>query len=83
MRTSRDQMLRIAKMPPHDVDEGGVALGGPDGGEMTKQPDRASDDPETQAKTDRGGERAVDDRDRAGGAPPSRIGSVSARWTGA
>src|SRR5579883_3445719 len=65
VRTSRDQMLRIAKMPSHDVDEGGIALGGPDGGEMAKQPDRTADDPETQAKTDRCGERTVDDRDRA------------------
>src|SRR5579883_2436869 len=65
VRTSRDQMLRIAKMSPHNVDKGGIALGGPDGGEMAQQPDRASDDPKAQAETDRGGKCAVDDRDGA------------------
>src|SRR5579884_2532975 len=64
-RTSSDQMLRITEVPPHHVDEGRIALGGPDGGEMAEQPDRTADHPEAQAKTDRGGERAVDDRDRA------------------
>src|ERR1700674_5307506 len=27
-RTSRDQMLGVAQMPPHDIDEGGAAFGG-------------------------------------------------------
>ena len=62
---SRDQVLRVAQMPAHDVDEGRVALGGPDGGQMADQPDRSADDPEAQAKPDGGGERAVDDRDGA------------------
>ena len=63
---SRDKVLRIAQVPAHHVDEGRVALGGPDRGEMADQPDRGADDPEAQPKTDRGGERAVDDRDRPG-----------------
>src|SRR5579871_1555952 len=67
-RTSRHQMLRIAEVPPHNVYEGGIALGGPDGGEMAEQPDRAADHPEAEAKTDRGGERAVDDGDNEPGA---------------
>ena len=58
-------MLRITEVPPHNVDEGGIALGGPDGGEMAQQPDRASDDPEAQAETDRSGKCAVDGRDGA------------------
>src|SRR5579875_3250943 len=63
--TSRDQVLGITEMPPHHVDEGWIALGGPDSREVAEQPDRASDDPEAQAKTDRCCERAIDDRDRA------------------
>ena len=58
-------MLRVAQVPAHHVDEGGIALGGPDRGEMADQPDHGADDPEAQAQADRGGERAVDDRDRA------------------
>ena len=58
-------MLRIAQVPPHYVDEGGIALGGPDGREMAEQPDRATHHPEAEPKTDCRGERAVDDRDRA------------------
>ena len=45
---SRDQVLRIAEVPTHHVDEGRVALGGPDGGEMADQPNRGADDPEAQ-----------------------------------
>src|SRR5262245_30226997 len=37
--TSSRQVLRISKMPSHDVDEGGVALGGPDSGQVADQPD--------------------------------------------
>ena len=58
-------MLRMTEVPPHYVYEGRIALGGPDGGEMAEQPNRAADHPEAEAKTDRGGERAVDDGDRA------------------
>src|SRR5258708_4913474 len=52
--TSPDQMLRIAEMPAHHVDEGRIALGGPDGGEMADQPDETTDDPEAQAEADGG-----------------------------
>src|SRR5271166_5598504 len=64
-RTSRDQMLRIAEVPAHHVDKGGVALGGPYRRDMPDQPNRSADDPEAKPKPDGGGERAVDDRDRA------------------
>src|SRR5208282_3272317 len=64
-RASRDQMLRVAKVAAHHVDEGGIALGGPDCGKMADQPDHPADDPEAQAKSDRGSQRAVDDRDGA------------------
>jgi hypothetical protein len=32
----------------HDIDEGRIAFGGPDGGQMADQPDGAADDPEAQ-----------------------------------
>src|SRR5208282_2515986 len=63
---SRDKVLRIAEVPTHHVDEGRIALGGPDRGEMADQPDGSADNPEAQAKPDGSGERAVDDRDRPG-----------------
>ena len=50
---SRDQMLRVAQVPAHDIDEGGIALGGPDGGQMADQPDGTADDPEPQAQARR------------------------------
>jgi hypothetical protein len=37
-------MLRIAKVAAHHVDEGGIAFGRPDGGEMADQPDEAADE---------------------------------------
>src|SRR5574338_74278 len=67
-RTSRDQMLRVAQVPAHDVDEGGVAFRGPDGCDMADEPDQAANDPKTKAEPDRRGERAVDDRDGTRGA---------------
>src|SRR5579871_3574887 len=60
-QTSRDHMLRVAQMPAHDVDEGGVALRRPDRGDVADEPDEAAGDPESQAKPDRRGERAVHD----------------------
>ena len=56
---SRHQMLRVAQVPAHDIDEGGIALGGPDGGQMADQPDGAADDPEAQSQAHSGGERAI------------------------
>src|SRR5208282_6353458 len=47
---SRDKVLRIAEVPTHHVDEGRIALGGPDRGEMADQPDGSADNPEAQAK---------------------------------
>src|SRR5579883_1851346 len=58
-------MLRVAQMAAHHVDEGGIALCGPHGGEMAQQPDRAADDPQTKAEANGCRERAVDDRDGA------------------
>ena len=52
-------------MAAHHVDEGGIALGGPDGGEMADQPDGPADDPEAKAEAHGGRERPVDDRHSA------------------
>src|SRR5579885_134697 len=64
-RTSRDQMLRIAQVAAHDIDEGGIALCRPYGGDMTDEPDQTANNPQTKAKSDRGRERAVHDRHSA------------------
>src|SRR5208283_5795291 len=53
---SRDQVLRVAEVPARHVHEGRVALGGPDGGEMASEPDRAADEPEPQTQAHRGGD---------------------------
>jgi hypothetical protein len=71
-------MAGDAQMPAHDLDEERIALGRPDGGEMADGPDGEADQPEAQAEADGPGQRAVEDGDERG-APPSRIGSVSAR----
>jgi hypothetical protein len=38
-------MLRIAEVPAHHIDKGGIALCCPHGGDMADQPDRATNDP--------------------------------------
>ena len=58
------EMTGNAQMPAHHVDEGGIALGGPDRGRVTDDPEQETRDPEPQTKTKGGRERAVDDRDR-------------------
>ena len=52
-------MLRVAQVPPHDIDEGGVAFSGPDRSQVPDQPDRGSDDPQPQAEADRSGMQAL------------------------
>jgi hypothetical protein len=65
-------------MAAADLDEERIALGRPHRREMADRPDGDADQPEAQAEADRAGERAVQ-MAMARGAPPSRIGSVSAR----
>src|SRR5271167_927434 len=62
--SSRHQVLRVAQMPAHDFDEGGIAFSGPDRRQVADQPDRGADDPKAKAQPNGGGERAVDDRHR-------------------
>src|SRR5581483_974152 len=61
-RTSRDQVLRIAQVPAHDIDKGGVAFRGPDRGDVADQPNEAANDPQTKTEPDCRGERTVHDR---------------------
>ena len=51
-------------MLAHDVDELGIALGGPDGREMPDGPEAEADQPEAQAEAERGGQSAVQDGQR-------------------
>src|ERR1700691_4141829 len=53
---SADEVLRIAEMAAHHIDEGRVALSGPHRCEMRGEPNREADDPEAQAKAHRRGE---------------------------
>ena len=48
-----------------DLDEVRVALGRPDGGHVADEPKQEARDPEAQTDAERGGERAVEDRDGA------------------
>ena len=63
-RASPDQMLRVAKVAAHHVDEGRIALGGPGRRQMADQPDRGAGNPQAKAEADGGSERAKDDNDR-------------------
>lgn len=57
-------MTGNAQMSPHDIDEGGIAPGGPDGGHVADEPKDKTCDPEPQSEAEGGRQRAVDDRDR-------------------
>jgi hypothetical protein len=65
-------------MPSHHVDELRIALGGPHGSEVSNEPDDGADKPKPTAAASVPLTMATER-----GAPPRRIGSVSARWTGA
>ena len=47
-------------MLAHDVDELGIALGRPDSRGMPHGPQAEADEPEAEAKAERGGQRAVE-----------------------
>jgi hypothetical protein len=80
-RTSCDQVLRVAQMTAHDVDEGRVALGGPNGSKMADQPNCPANYPEAKTQPDGRGKRAVDDRDGARRtAEEDRFGQGAMDW---
>ena len=65
MRPASDaEMAGDAQMAAHHVDEHRIALGRPDGGGMADHPEHEPGDPKAKAQAQRGGQRAVQDRDR-------------------
>src|SRR6516162_1834894 len=56
-------MGRVEQVPPHHIDELGVALGGPDRGGVAGRPQQKAGNPEPEAQRDRRRERAVGDGD--------------------
>ena len=58
-------MTGDAEVSAHDLDEVRIALGGPDGGHVADEPKQEARDPKAQTDAERGGERAVEDRDGA------------------
>src|SRR5713101_3167916 len=62
---SNGEMARDAQMTAHHVDELRIALGGPDRGGLTENPEQETGEPQPQAETEGCGERAVENRDRA------------------
>jgi hypothetical protein len=50
-----------AEVSAHDLDEVGIALGGPDRSHVPDEPEQEPSNPEAQANSERCGERAVDD----------------------
>src|SRR5260221_2020060 len=58
-------MTGNAQVSAHHIDEGGIALGGPDGGHVTDEPEDEPRDPGPQSKSKGGRQRAVDDRNRS------------------
>src|SRR5271166_2807355 len=58
------EMAGDAQMSAHDVDEHRIALCRPDGGGVADDPEQEPGDPEAKAEAQRGGEGAVQDRNR-------------------
>ena len=79
--SSSVEMTGDAQVSAHDIDEGGIALGGPDGGHGADEPEDETRDPEPQPKAKGCRRRAVHERDLAGRAAcRARVGdSVVAR----
>lgn len=51
-------------MSAHHIDEGGIALGGPDRGHVADEPEDETRDPQPQSKSKGSRQCAVDNRDR-------------------
>src|SRR6266851_604628 len=64
-RASNGEMAGDAQMTAHHVDEQRIALGGPDRGSLTEDPEHETRDPQPQTETERRRQGAVEDRDRA------------------
>eukprot|EP00873_Tetraselmis_striata_P031438 jgi/Tetstr1/451702/TSEL_038738.t1 len=58
-------MTGDAEVAARDLDEERIALGGPDGGDVTDGPDQDAGQPELEAEAHGSGQRAIEDRDGA------------------
>src|SRR5216683_1447038 len=63
--SSNGEMAGDTQMAAHHVDEQRIALGSPDGGGLTENPEQETGEPQPQAETERRRQGAVEDRDRA------------------
>src|SRR5216683_2749767 len=63
--SSNGEMAGDTQMAAHHVDEQRIALGSPDGGGLTENPEQETGEPQPQAETERRCQGAVEDRDRA------------------
>ena len=58
-------MSRVPQMSADDIEKRGIAFGGPCRCGVPDHEQNESDDPQTKAKADRGGERAIENGDSA------------------
>src|SRR5216683_6141797 len=63
--SSNGEMAGDTQMAAHHVDEQRIALGSPDGGGLTENPEQETGEPQPQAETERRRQGAVENRDRA------------------
>ena len=61
-------MSRIAQVSTDDIEKRGIAFGGPRRCGVSDHEQSESDDPQSKAKADRGGERSIENGDSARGA---------------
>ena len=47
-----DEMTGDTKVPAHDLDEVGIALGGPDGGHVADEPEEETGEPKPQTEAE-------------------------------
>ncbi len=74
-------MSRNPQMAAHDLDEGGIAFGGPDGCGMADGPEQQARDPQTQSESKSRGKGPIHDGDRARRSPhQDRFGQRTAHW---
>jgi len=74
-------MAFLAEMADEDGGEIGIAPRSEHREAVPGEPQQQPDEPLLETEADRGGDRAVDDRQPAG-APPSRIGDPRLVWIG-
>src|SRR5713226_2049674 len=63
--SSNGEMAGDTQMAAHHVDEQRIALGSPDGGGLTENPEQETGEPQPQAETERRRQGAIENRDRA------------------